>query len=91
MALVEALAGLVEELCAAGPVMLIVDDLQWADDASLLAWYRLSRCPPRRAAGRSRRSPPPPDLTELAFRLLVATPATLEQFPKMANRKEWLR
>lgn len=38
----------VERLCAAGPLVLAVDDLQDADDASLLVWQRLCA-----SAGRS--------------------------------------
>ncbi len=34
---------LVERLCATGPVVLAVDDLQWAADASLAVWSRLHR------------------------------------------------
>jgi DNA-binding CsgD family transcriptional regulator len=36
------LAG-VDRLCAESPVVLVAEDLQWADDASLLMWHRLAR------------------------------------------------
>ncbi len=32
----------VRELCGRGPLVLVVDDLQWADDASVLLWGRLA-------------------------------------------------
>lgn len=39
---IEVLVTLADELCAAAPTVLVVDDLQWADDASLIAWYQLA-------------------------------------------------
>ncbi|MFY9933101.1 MAG: AAA family ATPase [Streptosporangiaceae bacterium] len=39
---VEVLIALADELCAAAPTVMIVDDLQWADDASLLVWHQLA-------------------------------------------------
>jgi DNA-binding CsgD family transcriptional regulator/tetratricopeptide (TPR) repeat protein len=38
----ERLLAAVDELCATAPVLLVLEDLQWADDASLLVWDRLS-------------------------------------------------
>jgi hypothetical protein len=43
MAELERLLGLVDGLCAQAPVVLVAEDLQWADEASVLAWHRLSR------------------------------------------------
>ena len=40
---VDGVLGLVRELCAEAPLMLVVDDLQWADDATLRVWRYLSR------------------------------------------------
>ena len=42
-ALAEQLLALVSELCTARPTVLVVDDLQWADQASVMLWERLSR------------------------------------------------
>jgi DNA-binding CsgD family transcriptional regulator len=38
---IEVLVALVDELCAAAPTILVLDDIQWADDASLIAWHQL--------------------------------------------------
>src|SRR6516165_5518851 len=39
---VEVLIALADELCAAAPTVMVIDDLQWADDASLLVWHQLA-------------------------------------------------
>jgi DNA-binding CsgD family transcriptional regulator len=40
---VERLLAVVDRLCAESPVVLVAEDLQWADEASVLVWYRLCR------------------------------------------------
>src|SRR5215467_3900558 len=42
-ALAEQLLALVAEQCAVQPTILVVDDLQWADQASVVLWGRLAR------------------------------------------------
>ena len=39
---IELLVTLVDELCAAAPTVIVLDDLQWADDASLIVWHQLA-------------------------------------------------
>ena len=39
---VEVLMALADELCAAGPTVMVIDDMQWADDASLVVWHQLA-------------------------------------------------
>src|SRR5450755_1554781 len=43
LAAMEEILAAVDRLCASSPVVLVAEDLQWADEASVLAWYRLSR------------------------------------------------
>jgi DNA-binding CsgD family transcriptional regulator len=38
----EQLVALVDELCAEAPTVIVLDDLQWADDASIMVWHRLA-------------------------------------------------
>jgi DNA-binding CsgD family transcriptional regulator len=39
---IEVLVTLADELCAAAPTVIVVEDLQWADDASLIVWHQLA-------------------------------------------------
>ncbi|GAA3437128.1 ATP-binding protein [Kutzneria kofuensis] len=40
---VEQFLALIDQLCAKSPVVLVLDDVHWADEASLLVWGRLGR------------------------------------------------
>ena len=42
-ALAEQLLALIAEQCAERPTILVIDDLQWADQASIALWRRLAR------------------------------------------------
>ncbi len=39
---VDQLLALVDDACATAPLVLVIDDLHWADDASVLLWHRLA-------------------------------------------------
>ncbi len=43
----EHLLTLIAELCDTAPVVLVVDDLQWADHATIQVWSRLARAAPQ--------------------------------------------
>ncbi len=63
---VDRLLALVDELCAESPQVLVLDDLQWADEASVLVWHRLcaaTRQLPLLLVAATR---PAPDRAELA-------------------------
>ncbi|MGI8306483.1 ATP-binding protein [Saccharopolyspora hattusasensis] len=39
----ERLLVLIEDMCTTTPVIMVIDDMQWADPASLVVWHRLGR------------------------------------------------
>ncbi|HEY1914913.1 MAG TPA: AAA family ATPase [Streptosporangiaceae bacterium] len=78
-ALAEQLLALVTEQCAVRPTVLVVDDLQWADQASITLWGRLARSArqaPLLLIGTMRPVPQREDL--LALRRLVGEAARLQ-------------
>ncbi|TDP97753.1 BTAD domain-containing putative transcriptional regulator [Labedaea rhizosphaerae] len=71
----ERLLALVEQLCADGPLALVVDDLHWADPASLLLWRRLAvatRRLPLLLVGVSRPAPAHDDFAHVRSAVLAA-------------------
>jgi DNA-binding CsgD family transcriptional regulator len=78
-ALAEQLLALVAEQCAVRPTVLVVDDLQWADQASTTLWGRLARSAPQMPlllVGTMRPVPQRDDL--LALRRVVSDAARLQ-------------
>jgi len=78
-ALAEQLLALIAEQCAATPTVLVVDDLQWADQASVALWARLARSVPQvplLLVGMMRPVPQRDDL--LALRRVVDDAARLQ-------------
>ena len=78
-ALSEQLLALVTEECAVRPTVLVVDDLQWADQASVALWGRLARAArqmPLLLVGTMRPAPQRDDL--LALRREVSDNARLQ-------------
>lgn len=43
LARIERLLSLADQMCAVSPVLLVAENLQWADEASITVWRRLSR------------------------------------------------
>src|SRR5207249_2346771 len=77
--LAEQLLALVAEQCAVRPTILIVDDLQWADQASVALWGRLAKMAqrvPLLLAGMMRPVPERDDL--LALRRLAGEAGRLQ-------------
>jgi tetratricopeptide (TPR) repeat protein len=77
--LAEQLLALVTEQCAVQPVILVVDDLQWADQASITLWGRLAKSArqmPLLLAGMMRPVPQREDL--LALRRVASDAARLK-------------
>jgi DNA-binding CsgD family transcriptional regulator len=78
-ALAEQLLALVAEQCAAQPTVLVIDDLQWADQASVTLWGRLARSVrqvPLLLIGMMRPVPQRDDL--LALRRMAGSSARLQ-------------
>ena len=78
-ALAEQLLALVAEQCAKRPTILVIDDLQWADQASVALWGRLARSArqvPLLLVGMMRPVPQRDDL--LALRRAVGDAARLQ-------------
>src|SRR5690242_6263133 len=77
--LAEQLLALVTEQCAVRPVILVIDDLQWADPASVTLWGRLARSTrqvPLLLVGMMRPGPQRDDL--LALRRAVGDGARMQ-------------
>ncbi len=68
LAAMERMLALVDQWCADSPVVLVIEDLHWADEASVLLWRRLSRAVgqvPLLIAGSMRPAPGRDDLVRV--------------------------
>ena len=84
-ALAEQLIALVSELSSARPMVLVVDDLQWADQASVTLWERLSRSArhlPLLLVGMMRPVPQREDLLALRHTANLAARFQLDGLPE---------
>ncbi|WP_020664875.1 BTAD domain-containing putative transcriptional regulator [Amycolatopsis benzoatilytica] len=84
---IDGILRLVRQLCAEGPLALVVDDLQWADETTLRAWRHLARETrrlPLLLVGACRPLPQPAALEALRADL-AAGPTTLLQLEPLPH------
>jgi len=90
---VERLLARVDRWCAVSPVVLVAEDLQWADEASLLVWERLARVVgqvPLLLAGSLRPGPLGDELDRLRREFLSRSGTVISLAP-LAPRELWER
>jgi DNA-binding CsgD family transcriptional regulator len=88
MAGTERLLAVVDRLCAVSPVVLVAEDLQWADEASVLAWRRLARSVaqlPLLLVGSLRRSPGREELGRLVRQVAASGGVAVDLRPLGAD------
>jgi DNA-binding CsgD family transcriptional regulator len=86
-ALAEQLLALVDELCERSPVVLVVDDLQWADPATVALWARMARSVsqvPLLLVGMMRPVPQRDDLLALRNSVSITSRLRLHGLPNFA-------
>jgi DNA-binding CsgD family transcriptional regulator len=74
LAKIERMLSVVDQMCAISPVLLVAENLQWADEASITTWRRLSRAVsqlPLLLAGSVRPGTGRPDLDRLRRGLIA--------------------
>jgi DNA-binding winged helix-turn-helix (wHTH) protein len=84
----ERASALVERLCEDGPLVLVLDDAQWADDATLLAWHslqQLARRLPLLLVGAARPAPQRRRLTLLRDVLATAGVSVVQLPSRLLN------
>jgi DNA-binding CsgD family transcriptional regulator/tetratricopeptide (TPR) repeat protein len=84
----ERLLAVVDRMCALSPVVLLAEDLQWADDASLVVWQRLSRAAgqlPLLVVGSLRPGPAREEVERLVRGVTAAKGVVLELRPMTAD------
>lgn len=84
MAVMERLIRLFTAMLDEGPLVLLLDDLHWADDATLLLWQRLSRAAsslPLLLVATLREVPDRPEVSRLRHGLLSAGARLIELAP----------
>jgi DNA-binding NarL/FixJ family response regulator len=85
-AMIERMLSAVDQVCAVGPVLLVAENLQWADEASITTWRRLSRAVsqlPLLLAGSARPGTGRPELDRLR-RGLLADGGTVLTLPPLS-------
>ena len=85
LAKIERMLSVVDQMCAVSPVLLVAENLQWADEASVTIWRRLSRAVgqlPLLLAGSVRPGTGRPDLDRLR-RGLMAHDGTVLTLPPL--------
>ncbi len=81
---VERLLAVADRLCAVSPVVVVAEDLQWADEASVLVWRRLARAVgqlPLLLVGSLRPAAGRGDLVQLARQVAAAGGVVMELGP----------
>ncbi|MFE3238583.1 hypothetical protein ACFXKJ_41570, partial [Kitasatospora indigofera] len=84
LAALERLQALIDDLCADSPLVLMIDDIQWADEASMIAWHRLAQAVdqlPLLLIAVSRSAPPRQTVARLRQSVLAAGAVRIQVGP----------